>query len=279
MKKNLPITNREEAFPSGNYIVSKTDKKGIVTYVNEVFEQISGFTAAEIVGRNHNIVRHPDMPEAAFEWLWATLKKGFPWEGIVKNRCKNGNYYWVKAAVSPIRNESGDVVGYLSVRTRASVQEIRGAESVYAKMNAGQRIKLDRSWIYGIPVRTKLYALLTGLIGVIVIGSSLDVMSQRQSLNRLDTAYQVHLNTAMGAGRLLDQLGEGHLHAEKVLQSISGENNPLAATSENDYQRWRAEFEAIRQRYPIPEGTPAIERSLMEAFSRAQNRLLSDGCH
>ena len=61
MKRNLPITNREEPFPSGNYIVSKTDKKGIVTYVNEVFEQISGFTAAEIVGRNHNIVRHPDM--------------------------------------------------------------------------------------------------------------------------------------------------------------------------------------------------------------------------
>ena len=92
MRANLPVTNREYDYPDGEFIVSTTDAKGLITYANSIFIEISGFTAEEIIGAPHNIVRHPDMPSAAFEDFWRTLKKGKPWRGLVKNRCKNGDH-------------------------------------------------------------------------------------------------------------------------------------------------------------------------------------------
>ena len=103
MKNNQPITQREVPFPPNTYLASRTDLKGIIIQANEAFVEISGFTHDELMGKSHNIVRHPDMPEAAFADLWATVKSGLPWRGIVKNRCKNGDHYWVEAFVTPIR--------------------------------------------------------------------------------------------------------------------------------------------------------------------------------
>ena len=103
MKKNLPVTNHEIEYRDDQMIVSETDLKGIITYCNKDFIDISGFTEAELIGKNHNLVRHPDMPPAAFEDLWNTIKAGRPWRGIVKNRAKNGDFYWVEANVTPIR--------------------------------------------------------------------------------------------------------------------------------------------------------------------------------
>lgn len=87
----------------GKFIVSKTDLNGAITYANEAFVEMSGFTRDELIGKNHSMVRHPDVPPQAFEDLWRTLKADYPWRGIVKNRCKNGDHYWVDAFVSPIR--------------------------------------------------------------------------------------------------------------------------------------------------------------------------------
>ena len=101
MKTNLPVTQAEARIPKGHYIVSRTDLKGITTYVNETFVAVSGFSRDELIGKNHNVVRHPDMLPGAFQWLWDTIKEGRPWRGIVKNRCKNGDFYWVDALVVP----------------------------------------------------------------------------------------------------------------------------------------------------------------------------------
>ncbi|TGM01535.1 methyl-accepting chemotaxis protein [Leptospira jelokensis] len=137
MRKNLPITNHEVEFQEGTKITSKTDLKGIITYVNEDFLKISGYTEDELIGQPHNLIRHPDMPQEAFRDLWDTVKLQNSWVGLVKNRCKNGDYYWVDANVSPIY-EDGKHIGYMSVRTKATKSQIKNAEILYAKMNSGK---------------------------------------------------------------------------------------------------------------------------------------------
>ena len=136
MRKNLPVTNIETSLPDNQFIYSRTDLKGVITEANEAFCNVSGYTREEMVGQPHNMVRHPDMPEAAFKDMWADLKTGRPWRGIVKNRRKDGGFYWVVANVSPVR-ENGQIVGYQSVRSRPSREEIEAATAAYAKINGG----------------------------------------------------------------------------------------------------------------------------------------------
>jgi PAS domain S-box-containing protein len=135
MRTNLPVTGREVKLDPSTLIVSRTDLKGVITYVNEDFVRISGFETEELLGKAHNLVRHPDMPPEAFDDLWRRLKAQRPWMGFVKNRCKNGDHYWVKARVTPIF-ESDKVVGYLSVRKMATREQIAAAEAAYAKIRA-----------------------------------------------------------------------------------------------------------------------------------------------
>ncbi|MDU0960302.1 MAG: PAS domain-containing protein, partial [Bradyrhizobium sp.] len=131
MRKNLPITNVEYPISDDTLIVSKTDTKGKLTFFNEDFVKAAGFTETELMGQPHNIVRHPDMPPEAFDNLWTTLKAKRPWVGAVKNRRKNGDYYWVLATASPICKD-GQVVGYTSVRTKLPSDQRTEAEQVYA---------------------------------------------------------------------------------------------------------------------------------------------------
>jgi len=130
MKINMPVTDREVVMQEGQTIVSKTNLKGAITYVNRDFIEISGFSEAELIGKNHNIVRHPDMPPEAFADLWNTMKQGKPWTGFVKNRCKNGDYYWVRADVAPVY-ENGDLVEYISVRSKPTQEQIDAASNFY----------------------------------------------------------------------------------------------------------------------------------------------------
>ena len=136
MKINTPVTNVETIVPENEFIYSTTDLKGVITEANEAFIALSGFTRDELIGNSHNMVRHPDMPPAAFADLWRDLKAGRPWRGIVKNRRKDGGYYWVVANVSPVR-ENNAVVGYQSVRSRPTQTEISAAETAYQRVAKG----------------------------------------------------------------------------------------------------------------------------------------------
>jgi len=136
LRKNLPVTGIEYLLGDGQSLVSKTDTKGRITYVNPSFAEVSGFAEHELLGKAHNIVRHPDMPPAAFADMWKTLEDGEPWTGLVKNRRKNGDFYWVVANVVPVK-EDGRVAGYMSVRTRASRDEVQAAEALYRRFNEG----------------------------------------------------------------------------------------------------------------------------------------------
>ncbi len=135
MRKNLPITQKEFPFPRGQTIVSVTDAKGRITYANAAFVSVSGYSLDELLGQPHNIVRHPDMPEEAFRDLWATIESGLPWQGLVKNRRKDGDHYWVLANATPLR-VGNRIVGYLSVRSEPTREQIAQAEALYAKMRA-----------------------------------------------------------------------------------------------------------------------------------------------
>ena len=136
MRNNQPVTRTQRQLLEGAFIVSMTDLRGVITYINDEFLRISGFEQNELIGQSHNVVRHPDMPPEAFADLWHTVQSGRPWQGIVKNRCKNGDFYWVDASVTPIE-EQGKVVGYVSIRSRPSLGQIENAERMYARIRNG----------------------------------------------------------------------------------------------------------------------------------------------
>lgn len=139
MKNSLPVTNYERLIPDGMSLVSETDLNGNITSANAGFAEVSGFSLDELIGQPHNIIRHPDVPEAWFEDLWTQLKQGEPWHQYLKNRCKNGDYYWVEANIAPVM-QHGQCVGYKSVRTPIDRALIPEVEQSYADVRSGKRI-------------------------------------------------------------------------------------------------------------------------------------------
>ncbi|MQA38566.1 methyl-accepting chemotaxis protein [Rugamonas aquatica] len=161
MRINSPITQNEYLMEDGKTIVSSTDLQGNINYANPYFIEVSGYTEQELLGAPQNIVRHPDMPVEAFADLWQTIRNGMPWTGLVKNRCKNGDYYWVLANVTPVI-EQGKPVGYLSVRTKPSREQVREADALYRQFKAGnpQRLRI----VNGRAVATGIAARAAGLM-------------------------------------------------------------------------------------------------------------------
>ena len=153
MRKNLPVTNHEYEFPAEATLMSTTDPQSHITYANDAFVSVSGFSREEIEGNPHNMVRHPDMPPEAFADMWETLKGGEPWTAIVKNRRKNGDHYWVRANAMPLSRDSR-ITGYVSVRTKPSREEIHAAELLYSDFRNGKAAHLRFS--KGLIARTGL---------------------------------------------------------------------------------------------------------------------------
>ncbi|ODU10408.1 MAG: chemotaxis protein [Rubrivivax sp. SCN 71-131] len=183
MRTNLPVTQNEREFPEDCALVSTTDAQGRITHCNHHFVDISGFDYEELIGQPHNIVRHPDMPTEAFKDMWGTIGRGRPWSGVVKNRCKNGDFYWVLANVTPVL-ANGKPVAYMSVRLKPSRAQIAQAEALYERLrrqreDTRSRIHLHAGGVrrYGLadlPQRIHRLSLtqrlLAGLAGVVVAG-------------------------------------------------------------------------------------------------------------
>lgn len=163
MRQNLPVTQRERTFPADGRLISTTDMDSRITYCNDAFVEISGFTREELIGQPHNLVRHPDMPPAVFGHMWDTIKQGKPWMGIVKNRAKNGDFYWVSAYVTPVY-EGGRMVGYESVRSLPTQAQKQRAEKLYARLREGKpAVPAIERWTYSL-VRSWPLILVAALI-------------------------------------------------------------------------------------------------------------------
>jgi aerotaxis receptor len=231
MRKNLPVTVIEYPITDETLIVSRTDTKGRLTYFNEEFVAAAGFTEAELMGQPHNIIRHPDMPPEAFENLWDTLKAGKPWVGVVKNRRKNGDFYWVLATASPIK-ENGQTTGYISVRTKLPADQRAEAEKVYAalrekrahgyRIDAGivrRRSVFDHLSLFTGTVKARLITLVAAQIGFMAAVGFLSVLSMHEfTLSGMTVPILVLLGTLLSGllgrtmmraiGRPLDHLND-----------------------------------------------------------------------
>ena len=181
MRSNLPVTQREYDYPASMMLVSTTDSKGVITHCNASFVEASGFEYDELIGQPHNIVRHPDMPPEAYRDMWRTMGNGMPWTGLVKNRRKNGDHYWVVANATPIM-DGGKPLGYMSVRTKPTRQQIQDAEALYARINSGNS---GLSLSEGRVVRSGL-------------GGLLDKVQQMKGETKLTVALLLMLIGAMG---------------------------------------------------------------------------------
>ena len=225
MRTNMPITDRRIKAKPGQDLVTKTDLQGRITYVNQGFIDISGYSEQELIGENHNVVRHPDMPQAAFADLWATLKLGRPWVKLVKNRCKNGDYYWVKANVTPLTKD-GRVTEYMSVRSEPTEQEVAEAEYLYAQLNRGEASLPTPSAIKSMSLQaelTKWIMLATVLMAAITAGLLLSPVATELALIGPVIGFIV---LAFGAKKILNN---------KVIKPINRAISDLGLITQGNY--------------------------------------------
>jgi len=131
---NRVVPKDEEYIITSGVILSQTDASGVITYANRLFCEVSGYSVDELVGRPHNIIRHPDMPAGVFTKMWETIKDGQVWNGLVKNLRKDGRFYWVDTEILPIKDEDFNVVGYIAARKIASRKDIHESQEIYKKM-------------------------------------------------------------------------------------------------------------------------------------------------
>ncbi|MEP9347137.1 methyl-accepting chemotaxis protein [Enterobacter roggenkampii] len=179
------VTQNEYPLDDDTTLMSTTDVHSYITHVNDTFVQVSGYQLDELTGQPHNMVRHPDMPKAAFADMWYTLQQGEPWSGIVKNRRKNGDHYWVRANAVPMVRR-GQVTGYMSIRTRATAEEIAAVEPLYRALNDGRCKKrihkglvVGKGWLGKLPamplrwrVRSVMAVLFAGLAATLAATSA-----------------------------------------------------------------------------------------------------------
>jgi aerotaxis receptor len=237
MRKNLPVTNVEYPIGDDVLIVSKTDIKGKLTYFNDEFVKASGFSEAELINQPHNIVRHPDMPPEAFDNLWDTLKAGKPWIGAVKNRRKNGDFYWVLATASPIR-ENGRVTGYTSVRTKLPADQRAEAEQVYAalrekrahgyRIDAGiirRRSVFDHLSLFTGTIKARLITLVAVQIVFMAVLGLLSALSMHEfTLSGMTPPVLVLLGTLFSAvlgGTMMRAIGRPLAHLNGTMSNIA----------------------------------------------------------
>jgi aerotaxis receptor len=229
MRLNMPVTQQERTFAASERLISTTDLNSHITYCNDAFVTLSGFTREELIGQPHNLVRHPDMPPSVFAHMWETIKQGKPWMGVVKNRSKNGDFYWVSAYVTAVY-ENGKIAGYESVRSLPTRDQVRRAEALYARLRAGKSAVSAVS-----TARYYLLRQLPLLIAAVVLGFCNYLLAEHLS-------FAVMLITLIALSAALE------LRQNRTLKTILGEHpkaftDPLIALTYSDNRGPQAQLD------------------------------------
>lgn len=218
-------------------LMSTTDLQSYITHANDTFVQVSGYQLNELLDKPHNLVRHPDMPKAAFADMWYTLKQGEPWSGIVKNRRKNGDHYWVRANAVPMVRE-GRVTGYMSIRTRATDEEIAAVEPLYKALNEGRcnrrihkGLVVRKGWLGklpALPIRWRVRSVMALMF--VVLATALQQMGTEWPL-LLMSALVMLLGTAIFEWQIVRPIENVACQALKV---ATGERNSVSHLNRSD---------------------------------------------
>jgi aerotaxis receptor len=276
MKKNLPVTGQEKLVSEGIRLVSRTDTKGIVTFANDHFVAQSGFSRDELLGSSHNIVRHPDVPPIVFKDMWDTLKKGLPWRGVVKNRCKDGDHYWVDAHVVPVR-KNGQTIGYMSVRTAASRDDIARAEALYAEAARTGQVPRQSGggWRRFMTIRNGAALSIVFVTLMMIAGGILGITGLTLSSRAMSGLYHEEMVPVQSIGRINFLMADNRA---KVALSLREEatapervRGHMAALEKN-----RREIDGLWSDY-IKLARGEQERVLADKYWSARNRYVESG--
>ncbi|RZI44295.1 PAS domain S-box protein [Herbaspirillum sp. HC18] len=278
MKKNFPVTGQEKSIPEGVRLVSRTDTKGIITFANDNFVSVCGFTRDELVGTSHNIVRHPDVPPVVFEDMWDTLKKGLPWRGVVKNRCKSGDHYWVDAHVVPVRKD-GATIGYMSVRTRPSREAIAQAEALYAEAARTGRIPRQSGggWRRFMSVRNGAALGIVFVTLMMIAGGILGITGLATSSSAMRSLYYEEMAPVQAIGRINFLMADNRAQVALALRE-RGSDAPQAkiATHMAALGKNKEEIDSLWSGYQ-KRARSMQERELADRYWVARNRYVEGG--
>jgi aerotaxis receptor len=285
MRSNLPVTTVEYPVTDATLIVSRTDAKGRLTYFNDEFVEASGFTEAELMGQPHNIIRHPDMPPEAFENLWDTLQAGKPWAGAVKNRRKNGDFYWVLATASPIR-QNGQVTGFTSIRTMLPADQRREAELVYAALRAKKphnyridagiirhRSVFDRMAVFTGTLKARLTTLVTALGLFMLIIGLVGIMAVRDSNSKTKSIFEDRTVPLAHLSEITDRMNRNSIALyEAATKDVEDPNSDVAGTIKNNSEAIDRLWAEYISTYLTPE-----EKVVAQSFIAARKNYLEQG--
>lgn len=281
MKINLPVTQSEIPYPKGRYLVSRTDLKGIITDANDAFIEISGFPRDELIGKNHNVVRHPEMPPQVFEDLWATIKTGKPWNGLVKNRSKSGDFYWVNAFVIPV-HRNGTIEGYMSVRSEPKREHILQAEALYSALKqSGKPIRHPEKIKKLLNIRTRLAATMSVSALLVVLGAVIGLHGIQTSNQSLQAAYSDHFEPVLAARKSLHLMDGAFKHVALALEHspdsryAKSHDHPLAKHTDNIGEKI-ATMHALHEKLQ-KQDLDADERRMVQDFVAAEETYIQEG--
>ena len=273
MKKNFPVTSQEIEVPEGISLVSKTDLKGILTYANNAFVEISGYEQEELLGKSHNIVRHPDMPEAVFKDMWATLRSGKPWQGLIKNRCKNGDFYWVEACVVPIRRNE-QTIGYMSVRQRTKPEAVAAVQKLYERVAAQgmPRILKMPSWVgirFGMRAGTVFVALM------MLAGGALGIGGLKLADAAFTRMYQEQFEPVTAVGQIEAQLNA--LRASMLESQLSRDNQIPTGRATSYVEQLQGHYDEIDEISDKLDGAALAASASNAPLTQALQRYIEEG--
>ena len=235
MKINMPVTNTEVMFDDAEFMLTKTDLRGNITFANASFIKVSGFSEAELIGQSHNVVRHPDMPAEAFEDMWRDLKAGKPWTGMVKNRTKSGDYYWVEANAAPIF-ESGQITGFLSARSKPSRQQVdavagayrlfkdgkaQGLKVVHSKVVKGGLFSKLKNFANSFKVSQRLFGIIAIAVLAITTQAGFGLYELTMADRDLESIYQDRMLPVKDLGEIASTMLDNRTQLRIALSEVS----------------------------------------------------------